>query len=77
MANKKTIWQHWIFLLSRKALSAGHPITTEYGTPGAPDPETGGIVSRIVASLVPGEMTDNCACSVYQFGRWELFIDNY
>ncbi len=55
----------------RRATAHGRPITTEYGTPGAPDPD-GGVIARVIASLVPGEMTDNCACSVYQIGGWVL-----
>jgi hypothetical protein len=26
-------------------------------------------VSRVISSLVPGEMTDNCACNVFRLGQ--------
>lgn len=36
----------------------GRYITTEYGTAGCVDPDKGAI-GRAIASLIPGDMTDN------------------
>eukprot|EP00095_Tigriopus_kingsejongensis_P007905 snap_masked-scaffold132_size323655-processed-gene-2.5 protein:Tk07905 transcript:snap_masked-scaffold132_size323655-processed-gene-2.5-mRNA-1 annotation:"-carotene 9 -oxygenase" len=50
-----------------KANTHGKLIITEYGTPSATDPDKN-LMSRLVSSIIPGEMTDNCACSIYQLG---------
>ena len=50
-----------------KAIANGKLIITEYGTPGSSDPDKN-LVSRLVSSIVPGEMTDNCACNFYTLG---------
>ena len=51
----------------QKAKANGKIIVTEYGTAGASDPQKG-MVSKFISSLVPGEMTDNCACNVILIG---------
>ena len=44
-------------------------VSTEYGTiPEGSDPEKG-VISKLVNSLVPAEMTDNDACAVYFYGE--------
>jgi beta,beta-carotene 9',10'-dioxygenase len=50
-----------------KAQAHGRLIITEYGTAGSADPDKG-LMSKLVSSLVPGEMTDNCACNVFKLG---------
>jgi len=50
-----------------KAKANGKIIVTEYATAGAS--ESGkGIMSKLVQSIIPGEMTDNCAANVYKLG---------
>ena len=51
----------------QKADANGRLIITEYGSPGSSDPEKN-IISRTISNIVPGEMTDNCACNVFDLG---------
>ena len=43
----------------------GKYVYTEYGTAGQGDPDAG-LVSRMLSSIIPGEMTDNCSTSLYR-----------
>merc|ERR1712156_1343743 len=50
-----------------KAKANGKIIITEYATAGASESNKG-LISKLVQSIIPGEMTDNCACNVYKLG---------
>lgn len=50
-----------------KAKAHGKLIITEYGTAGSTDPDKG-MMSKLIGSLIPGDMTDNCACMVLKLG---------
>lgn len=68
--SKKIVFLKKRFLQSdayQKAKAHGKLIITEYGTPSASDPDKN-VMSRLVSSIIPGEMTDNCACSIYKLG---------
>ena len=65
MTLKKRFLKSDSYLKSREV---GKLVSTEYSTtPGGSDPEKG-YISKLVSSIVPGEMTDNDAMSVYMYG---------
>ncbi|GAB6018635.1 hypothetical protein CHUAL_000316 [Chamberlinius hualienensis] len=47
-----------------KGLKAKKPVATEFGSYSHPDPQKG-FISRMVNSIVPGDMTDNCNLNIY------------
>lgn len=49
----------------KKGLQAKKPLFTEFGTRAFADPSKN-MLSRMVNSLVPGDLTDNCNLNVYQ-----------